>query len=516
MKKSTTGAIVIVLLGAAFVGVWYFVKPLLEKHERLQASDARPTTTLRIGGDGYLGYWFLQSPLLQKEAAKLGITIDFTDDQGAYAERLAKFAQGEYELIVLPINSYVQHGAARRYPGVIVGAICESRGADGIVGFSDRFPTGVLTELNDPKLRVVYTRDSPSEFLLDLTVFGFEDVSRLASATQWRVPVDSPAEVLKRARARAGDAFVLWEPELSQATNEIPGLRPLWGSDRFRGHIIDVFVVHAAFLRAHEEAVLNLLEAYFHVLDVYVSDRERMLGDMRTTTSLKREVLETMLPKIEWFDLRENCNDQFGLSSQVGMPAKEGVVNCILQSTSVLVRAKKLERNPLEDPYLIVKSTLLDTLVRHAPAQLAAGRNTVIDFAPLTDEQWRRLRKVAAMKEVAPITFQTGEEGLDGAGAAVVDAMAKALVYNFPSDRVLVRGHTGAGSDEDANVRLSLERARCVVQRLIAVHGLDSDRLRAEGVGSQEPPSRIEGESERSFRYRLPRVEFVLLREEGL
>jgi outer membrane protein OmpA-like peptidoglycan-associated protein len=514
MRRATVGAILIVLLGAAAVGAWYFVKPLFEREQRIKSSDARPTTTLRIGGDSYLGYWFLTSPLMQREAAKLGVAVDFHDDQGAYADRLSHFARGEYDVIVLPINSYILHGAPQRFPGVIVAAISESRGADGIVGFSDRFPKGALAELNDPKLKVVYTKDSPSEFLLDLTVVGLEDVSRLSNSTAWRVPVDSSGEVLKRARARAGDAFVLWEPELSLATSEIPGLKSLWGSDRFRNFIIDVFVVRADFLRSNEEQVLSLLEAYFHALDAYTADRDRLLDDMKTTTGMKRETIASILPKIEWFDLHENCVEQFGLPSDVGAPSKEGVVNCIIQCTSVLMRARKLDKNPLESPYLIVKSQLLDTLARHAPSAVASARS--IDFAPLTDEQWSRLHKVAAMKEIVPIAFQPGVDSLDDEGAAIVDAMAKKLLYNFPSDRVLVRGHTGPGSDEEANVQLSLDRARLVVQRLVAVHGIDPDRLRAEGVGSKEPPPRNEGESERSFRYRLPRVEFVLLREEDM
>ena len=72
--------------------------------------------------------------------------------------------------------------------------VTRARAADAFTGEGARLYGG---RWNPKGLRVVYTKDSPSEFLLDLTLVGFEDVSRLASATQWRVPVDSPAEVLK-------------------------------------------------------------------------------------------------------------------------------------------------------------------------------------------------------------------------------------------------------------------------------------------------------------------------------
>jgi hypothetical protein len=48
------------------------------------------------------------------------------------------------------------------------------------------------------------------------------------------------------------------------------------------------------------------------------------------------------------------------------------------------------------------------------------------------------------------------------------------------------------------------------------VHAIDPDRLYTEGKGASQPPPRKPGESERAYRYRLPRVEFVLLEENAL
>jgi outer membrane protein OmpA-like peptidoglycan-associated protein len=88
------------------------------------------------------------------------------------------------------------------------------------------------------------------------------------------------------------------------------------------------------------------------------------------------------------------------------------------------------------------------------------------------------------------------------------------LVNNYPSYRVAVRGHTGPG-DAEANQKLSLERAQVVAQRLVAVHNIDKDRLHAEGLGATQPPNRKTGETTRSLRLRMPRVEFVLLEGTG-
>jgi hypothetical protein len=55
-----------------------------------------------------------------------------------------------------------------------------------------------------------------------------------------------------------------------------------------------------------------------------------------------------------------------------------------------------------------------------------------------------------------------------------------------------------------------------VAQYLIAVHAIAPDRLHAEGKGASQPPPRKPAELERAYRYRLPRVEFVLLEENAL
>jgi hypothetical protein len=60
---------------------------------------------------------------MEKVAPSKGVTVRFTDDKGLYAERLEKFTRGEYDIITLPINSYLEHGAKHQFPGVIVAAV---------------------------------------------------------------------------------------------------------------------------------------------------------------------------------------------------------------------------------------------------------------------------------------------------------------------------------------------------------------------------------------------------------
>jgi outer membrane protein OmpA-like peptidoglycan-associated protein len=517
-QRATLAAVLIVLLGGLVVlaarFLWPYATQKYTAYKQTATSDSRVSTTIRVGGDGYLGYWFITAPDTRREAARRGLAITFQDDGGAYADRLQKFANREYDAIVLPVNSYLQHGATHKFPGVMVAAIAESKGADGIVGFADKFPTGNIRDLNNPALKVVYTADSPSAFLLDLTLVGF-DLFHLTSNNAWRVEVGGAQDALERARRHAGDLFVLWEPELSRALQEVPELKYFWGSDKFSGYIKDVFVFHRDFVQRHEKEIVNFLDVYFTVLRGYANDRARLLTDMAQSAHLQREVVETILQKIDWYDLFENAGQQFGLVTSAESIASEGLVKTIIACTDVLRRTGKLSRDPLEgNPYVIVNSSLLEKLLKSVPAMVGRQGGNPVAFAPLSEEGWQGLREIGTLR-VEPITFQTGGERLDDTGKEQVDKIAAFLVNNYPGYRVAVRGHTGAG-DEEENKKLSRSRAEVVVQYLIAVHAIDPDRLHAEGKGATQPPPRQPGESERAYRYRLPRVEFVLLAENAL
>ena len=497
------------ILGAAFVAAWSLLKPMLFEKRQAKTSDARNTSlSIRIGGDNYLGYWFITSPQMRKLASQQGIEIDFTDDGGAYAERLEKFKNKEYDCIVLPVNSYLEHGEKYNYPGVITASISESKGADGVVGFSDRLPTGKIEELNDSLLKIVYTRNSPSSFLLDLMISDF-DFYNLESSDSWRVPVDSSREVLEMAKKQKGDVFVLWEDDLSKAL-ELPGMKYLWGSDKFSGYIVDVFVFRRDFLDKHKPEIIQFFRTYFRVLSIYSNNMDMMIEEMKQYTGLKANALKKIFDKIEWFDLNENCRLQFGIPSQVGETVHDGLMNTIIACTDVMLRMGTFKTDPLKgNPYLITNSTVLEELAKTSLSKLT-GRESgkPHSFAALDDNEWSQLRQIGAMR-VEPIIFQSWNNLLSPEGKDTVDKIAQMLINNYPDYYVAVRGHTGPG-DEEENLKISKERAQAVVQYMVAVHNIDPNRLRTEGLADRQKPPKKPGESERTYRYRLSRVEFVL------
>lgn len=506
MNRNLIAAVIILCIGLMCIGLYKLVSNYMADKSQTQASDAKSKVTIRIGGDGYMGYFFINSPEMKRQCAKRGITVDFTNDKGAYAERLEKFAKGDYDAIVLPVNSYIEHGAKHKYPGVIVASIAESKGADAILAFENKLKTGKIADLNDPSLQIVYTGQSPSSFLLDLTIVDF-DLFNLSRSETWRKEVSGSDEAYKMAKNHQGDVFVMWEPEVSHALRDIPQLKQVFGSDGFSGYIDDVFVFRRDFVDAHHDDLVNFFEAYYSTMREYVSDHPKMIEDMRMASNLKADEIEVMIKKIDWHDFQENTSRQFGLNTGTTNNAVEGVVNTIIACTNVLVKTGKMDKDPLGDPYRIINTSILQSLQNRLPADVGGIRNHA--FQNLSDKGWHSLKELGVMR-VEPISFRQGSQLLSRTGEAQVDKIAELLVNNYPDTRVVVRGHTGAGSDADASATLSRERAEAVTQRLIAVHSISANRLRAEGKGFSQPPERRPGENQRAYMYRMPRVEFAL------
>jgi outer membrane protein OmpA-like peptidoglycan-associated protein len=242
----------------------------------------------------------------------------------------------------------------------------------------------------------------------------------------------------------------------------------------------------------------------------YASDHARLLEDMRISTGLKSDEIEQMLKEIDWHDFQANTSRQFGLNNGTNTNSVEGVVNTIIACTNVLVKTHRLSKDPLGDPYKIVNTSVLQSLQARLPQDIGGSRKR--DFSALKD--WSSLRELGVMR-VEPISFRQGSSVLSSDGEAEVDKIAELLTNNYPDTRVVVRGHTGQGSDAEASKRLSQERAEAVAQRLIAVHNIPQNRLRTEGKGFSQPPERRPDENQRAYMYRMPRVEFVLYLDNG-
>jgi ABC-type nitrate/sulfonate/bicarbonate transport system substrate-binding protein len=523
MNRRVTGALLLLALGVvAIVGVWYGL-PKLRSMAREETSDSgRMKGKIRIALDNWVGYVVLRSPELRNRMRNAGLALEVEDDRADYDARMRRLKEHEIDLAAATVDSYVLNGARYDYPGTIIGVIDESKGGDAILAREE-----TITSLNALRGRtdvtVAYTPDSPSRHLAQAAAYHFNVPELVPSDPSRMLSTRGSEEALTKLLAGKTDVAVMWEPDVSRALAE-PGIVKLLGTDDTEKLIVDVLVADRKFVRERPEAVSRFLAEYFRVLKMYRDKPSLLTARVAEETDLPDTTVQTMLKGVQWVNLTENCEKWLGIAAP-GSYAQDGLVETIEATVEILKNAGDFTTNPLpnRDPFQIILSSFLETLYVRGmsgftkpggggPGGVRPAGSIDAPFVPLDGEAWAALREVGRLK-VEPIIFQRGAAELDIFAKQVIDRAVE-LLKHYPNFRVEIRGHTGTIGDAEENRRLSQDRADAVARYLEVTYDIDPDRIRAIGLGGEKPLEKEPGESRRSWQYRLPRVELVLMRED--
>ena len=99
---------------------------------------------------------------------------------------------------------------------------------------------------------------------------------------------------------------------------------------------------------------------------------------------------------------------------------------------------------------------------------------------------------VDALLEARTIRFEEGSSVVDAASRPLLDEVTAALKPCLGS-RIGITGHTDASGSDQANLELSMARARAIRRELIS-RGIPATGLRADGVGAAEPVEGLQPE----------------------
>ena len=105
------------------------------------------------------------------------------------------------------------------------------------------------------------------------------------------------------------------------------------------------------------------------------------------------------------------------------------------------------------------------------------------------------------------ILFNSGSATIKSGSAPILADIAEAL-KSSPELKLKVIGHTDADGSDDANLKLSKERANSVRIFLVQNHGIDGNRLTIDGKGESSP---VADNSTASGKEQNRRVEFIKL-----
>ena len=514
MNPNVKGFIALLVIGVVLLTGGYFARNWFAERAERSASDASGvTTTLRIGVDNWVGYVPLCSKELRTRMHGAGVRVQCIDDSADYAARMKRLRQGELEFAVTTVDAFLLHGGKEKFPGSIIMVIDESSGGDALVARKER-----LASLDDLKTKtdykIAFTAGSPSEHLLKSVAVHFDVPPLRNRQGSWRVAVKDSAEALKQLRERKVDAAVLWEPDVSRALSE-PGMHRVLGTENTRRVIVDVLTVNRDYSRANPDAVKLLLSHYFRVLKHFRDNPDALTAEVKGATRMNDQQVAAMLKGVRWLTLADNGREWFGVGTG-GRAGTEAMIETLEATAQILVDSGDFRENPMpeRDPYRLQHRLYIEELYTSglAGADAAPGQPTgPRTFAALTDAQWEKLTEVGTLK-VRPITFQSGTSELSHDGKVELDNAAQHLAH-YPNFRVVVRGHTGTRGDPASNRELSVERADAVKRYLMVTHNIDEARLRAIGYGGERPLKPLDGEGDRAYQYRLPRVELYLASE---
>ena len=520
MNRKIIGALLLFIISLTVILlIWFFLPVFTEKFQKTTSDATKTKGKIHIAMDNWIGYFPLRSPEMIAQMRRSGWILACEDDNADYAARMTRLKDGDIDFAVATVDSFILNAYALNFPGVIICVIDESKGGDAIL--ANKSKVANLVDLKGKNgIRVAFTTASPSHHLAKAAADHFS-VPELLPQGHLRIETDGSQAGREQLTSGMADIAILWEPDVSKALRH-DGIIKLLGTEDTERLIVDILVVNRTFAKKNPDVVLHVMNNYFRTLKTYKDSPDLLKKHVKAETGLLDDEIDAMLKGVKWVNFNENCEKWFGIAAP-GAFADEGLVGTISSTAKILQHAKDFNALPIpdDDPYRLTNSSYLETLFQKGISGFtssgADSRPAEIDsleagFSALSAGEWDQLKEVGTLK-VDPIVFQQGADTLSLLSKQVIDQAVERLRH-YPNFRVNIVGHTGTRGDREENIKLSQNRAQAVQRYLTLVDGIDKNRLRVMGLGGDAPLPKLAGESKRSYEYRLPRVELVLMRED--
>ncbi len=495
--------LVILGIGVSLYRLWYVPsvakKEAAKQQEVLEATsgETKYSQHIKIGVDGFSGYAILRSSDFTQPMRNLGVKVETIDDGADYDKRLAALAAGDLQMAAFPVDALLKAcSKSNSMPATIVALIDESRGADAVVAYKDRFPS--IESLDAPDTRFVLVSGSPSDTLTRVLINSkfFKNIT-----PQSIVGVANEKELLARYRKATpggNEVFVTWEPVISELLKN-DQMKVVFDSREQSGYIVDALVVSRDFLFKNEPAVRSVVESYFRALYALNNEpgeskeprgrlKELIRNDARDAgTTLEKEQVDRLVDGIVWKHTQDNFA-HFGLGGSA-----TNIEDMIDRVRRVLVDTKGLDSDPTQgDSNRLFSPKVLREM---QTAGFHAGSSPEIvqgdkPLAPLSDEQWKGLSHVATL-QIPPLVFARGTATLTSRSEAILQDLVE-MLQSFPLYYLTISGNASSKGDMDANRELAKQRAAATLQYL-QEKGIPAARMRAT-------PGEVSGDTSVTFR----------------
>ena len=511
-KGCIVAVVWLVILAVLAITVRFFwTEPQNEKLQSDTGSNSSYSHEVKIQADLFSGYSVLRSDEIKKNLRYDGIRLTMVKDEADYDSRLEALEDGDVDMAVFTIDSLLVAGAKLgRFPVSIVMVIDETIGADAVLAFDQGVKT--VQDLNVSDASFVLTPSSPSEFLARVVKSHFK-LPKLGN--NWIKEEDGSEavfEVMKSADRSKKQAYVLWEPHVSQA-KKIKGVKVLLDSSKIKGLIVDVLVARREYLRDHPEKVRSVIEAYSRAAHHYRNEPQGFAGlVLSDDPSLSEDGSKAIVNGIQWKNTLENYA-HFGVVKGVSAGDLLTMEDMIGNITEILLKTKALDSDPLNGNYT---SLYFDKILSEMqsenfhPESLIAGLGqgttdlqgvrTNAQLGKLNESQWDTLRAVGDLN-VQSIGFRRGSAAISLSSEHELRRLKK-MLDNFPSFYLRIVGQTRSEGDPEANRRLAETRAKSVGE-FLQKDGFSISRMRTEAA-----PSAAKSGSAQSVRFEVGQIPF--------
>lgn len=492
--KIVMAAIVWLMLIGSAVAVWrLWMQPKLDEAEQKKKDEIQRQIeentrgssqydhNLKLALDGFSGYAILRSDEFAERLKQKRIRLEMVDDNANYAERLEALNSGKVQFAAFPLDSLIKASELlNKIPATAIAVIDESRGADALVAYREKYPNIDAIQAN-ALTKIVLVGDSPSETLARVVLNDFgmrESASRKIEAVS---DLDSLKKRYQAAVPGGDEIFVTWEPLLSEMLNN-DQLHVLVDSSRFSGYVVDCLVVSRDFALKNEAVMRDVLESYFTALYEFRTDdalAKLLIKDSKSSapgaTGLTEAQARKLLKQIAWRNTQENYV-HFGLRNDVGLNNIEDMAKKI---TRVLLATGALKSDPTDGDYTRVFFDKPLSQLREKAFHPGINDEQIrgnVALPSLTDAQWDTLMPVGTLS-VPPLVFGRGTARLTEQSQLTLDELIEQL-KSWPQYYLLIRGNASNRGNVEANKKLASDRATAALEYL-KTRGVDANRMRA-------------------------------------
>ena len=488
MTKKLPPLIVYIGIISTILGTGYLLG-----RNNIQTSPTNSTTdnqtdpkTITILGDTFSGYSTFRANTFTEQNTQSNIKTQYIDefDQATRAKALSKNA----DIIVTTLDQFLLH----QPQGKIVGLIDKTVGADAVVLNTRKYPN--LKTLNDiPKLKqknlkIIYSADTPSEYLAKLLDIKFENFSlndfeivEAVEATDVYQSLQSDPQIA---------IAVLWEPFVSKAKEN--GNTIILSSKDVPNSIIDVIVASES-IQKQPEQLSTFLNNYYQHLDGLIENTNAMNTQIAEDGKLSQQDASNITSGIDFFSAIESKQWMIDGTLQQRIDSTAG----ILTLTGDL---SNLPQPQIFSPKYLTQAVTnseqrIATIEQTEPniAKIIRGENpstsTKIKPEPLPSPQ-----NVGSLSIRGDISFSRGSATLSPNSRQTLNQVATELGdFNKQTTSIKIVGYTSKTGAANSNKLLSLQRAQ-VVSAYLKEQGVQLQII-AEGKGFASPLPGIPPES---------------------